>query len=79
MAGSKKRSLSLAEASALLDSADLSDLGSVAEVADVRFKLPRHKYVGLKIALFRRISKVARQQHKSEELLIQEWLREKVG
>lgn len=79
MGKSKKRALTFAEASSLFDSSDIFEVGSVAEVTDVKFKLPRHKYVGLEVALFRRISKLARQQHKSEELLIQEWLREKVG
>jgi hypothetical protein len=48
-------------------------------VPDIKFKLAKKKYVGLDMALFKKIRIRAKKLHKNEDALIQEWLAEKVG
>ena len=48
-------------------------------MTDVKFKLQKKKYVGLDMELFKKIKSKAKRLHKSEDLLIKEWLMEKVG
>jgi hypothetical protein len=71
--------MTIAEASAYLDEHDIFEFEEVKEVTDIKFKLQKKKYVGLDIGLFKKIKSKAKKLNKSEDLLIKEWLTEKVG
>jgi hypothetical protein len=79
MKKSKLKEMTIAEASDYFDEHDIFEFEDVKEVADVKFKLHKKKYVGLDMGLFNKIKSKARKLHKSEDLLIKEWLTEKVG
>ncbi len=79
MKKSKHKEMTIAEASSFFDEHDIFEFEDVREVADVRFKLQKKKYVGLDEKLFKKIRSRAKKLHKSEDALIQEWLAEKVG
>ena len=71
--------MTIAEASDFFDEHDMFEFDDVSEVTDVKFKLKKKKYVGLDMELFKKIRSKARKLHKNEDLLIREWLAEKVG
>jgi len=48
-------------------------------VKEIRFALKKKKYIPLDMVLYRKIKQKAKQLQKTEELLIDEWLKEKVG
>ena len=79
MKKSKLKDMTIAEASDYLDGHDIFEFEDVTEVTDVKFKLQKKKYVGLDMGLFKKIKTKAKKLHKSEDLLITEWLTEKVG
>ena len=79
MKKSKLKDMTIAEASDYLDEHDIFEFEDVTEVTDVKFKLQKKKYVGLDMVLFKKIKTKAKKLHKSEDLLITEWLTEKVG
>lgn len=79
MKKSKYKAMTIAEASGFFDEHDIFELDDVKEVTDVKFDLKKKKYIGLDIRLFEKIKNKAKKLHKSEDLLIQEWLVEKVG
>ena len=79
MKRSKHKGMTLSKASDFFDEHDLFEFDDVREVVDVRFSLQKKKYVGLDMELFKKVRSKAKKLHKSEELLIREWLMEKVG
>ncbi len=79
MKKSKYKEMTIAEASDFFDEHDMFEFDDVSEVTDIKFKLKKKKYVGLDMELFKKIRSKARKLHKNEDLLIREWLAEKVG
>ena len=79
MKRSKHKELTIAEANSFLGEYDIFEFKDVHEVTDIRFKLQKKKYVGLDMELFKKIRSRAKRLHKSKDVLIQEWLTEKVG
>jgi len=79
MKKSKYKEMTIVEASDFFDEHDMFEFDDVSEVTDVKFKLKKKKYVGLDMELFKKIRSKARKLHKNEDLLIREWLAEKVG
>ncbi len=79
MKKSKHKEMTILEASDYFDEHDIFEFEDVREVTDVKFKLQKKKYVGLDMELFKKIKSKAKKLHKSEDLLIKEWLMEKVG
>ncbi|MEW6739091.1 MAG: hypothetical protein ACOYU2_05375 [Nitrospirota bacterium] len=79
MKKSKYREMTIAEASDYFNEHDIFEFEDVKEVSDVKFKLHKKKYIGVDIDLFKKIKSKAKKLHKSEDLLIKEWLIEKVG
>jgi hypothetical protein len=71
--------MTIAEASDYFDEHDMFEFEDVKEIKDIKFKLQKKKYVGLDMELFKKIRSKAKKLHKSEDLLIKEWLMEKVG
>jgi hypothetical protein len=71
--------MTILEASDYFDEHDIFEFADVREVTDIKFKLQKKKYVGLDIELLKKIKSKAKKLHKSEDLLIKEWLMEKVG
>ncbi len=71
--------MSIYEASDFWDEHDFTQFEDVREVKDVRFMLKKKKYIPLDIALYRKIRQKAKKMQKTEERLIDEWLKEKVG
>ena len=78
MKKSKPEEMSISEASEYFDEHDIFEFKDVKEVKDVEFKLQKKIYIGLDIELFKKIRREAKKLHKSEDLLIKEWLTEKV-
>ena len=74
-----KRGITISEASYFFDEHDIFEFDDVAEVTDIKFDLKKKKYVGLDMRLFEKIKNKAKKLHISEDMLIQEWLMEKVG
>lgn len=74
-----KQGMTISEASDFFDEHDIFEFEDVVEVKDVKFDLKKKKYVGLDMGLFEKIKNKAKKLHISEDLLIQEWLMEKVG
>ncbi len=79
MKKSRRREMTIAEASDYFDEHDIFEFENVKEVVDIRFRLQKKKYVGLDMELFKKIRSKAKKLHKSEDILIKEWLMEKVG
>ena len=78
MKKNKQREMTISEASDYFDDHDIFEIVDVKEVTDIKFNLQKKKYVGLDMELFKKIRNKAKKLHKSEDLLIQEWLMEKV-
>ena len=79
MKKSKHKEMTILEASDYFDEHDIFEFKDVKEATDIKFKLQKKKYVGLDMELFKKIKSKAKRLHKSEDLLIKEWLMEKVG
>ena len=79
MKKSRRREMTIIEASDYFDEHDIFEFKDVKEVADIKFRLQKKKYVGLDMELFKKIRSKAKKLHKSEDILIKEWLMEKVG
>ncbi len=79
MKKSKHKEMTISEASDYFDEHDIFEFEDVREVTDIKFKLQKKKYVGLDMELFKKIKSKAKRLHKSEDVLIKEWLMEKVG
>jgi hypothetical protein len=71
--------MTISEASDFFDDHDIFEFENVVEVKDIKFDLKKKKYVGLDMSLFEKIKNKAKKLHISEDMLIQEWLMEKVG
>ena len=74
-----KRGMTISEASDFFDEHDIFEFEDVAEAKNIKFNLKKKKYVGLDMRLFEKIRNKAKKLHISEDMLIQEWLLEKVG
>lgn len=74
-----KQGMTISEASDFFDDHDIFEFEDVVEVKDIKFDLKKKKYVGLDMGLFEKIKNKAKKLHISEDMLIQEWLMEKVG
>lgn len=79
MKKSRSIEMTITEASDYFDEHDIFEFEDAKEVSDIKFKLQKKKYIGVDIALFKKIKSKAKKLHKSEDLLIKEWLTEKVG
>jgi len=79
MKKSKHKEMTIAEASEYFDEHDIFDFEDIREVTDMKFRLQKKKYIGLDIDLFKKIKSRAKKLHKSEDLLIKEWLTERIG
>jgi len=79
MKKSKHKEMTILEASDYFDEHDIFDFEDTREVTDIKFKLQKKKYIGLDMELFKKIKSKAKRLHKREDLLIKEWLTEKVG
>ena len=79
MKKSEDKEMTIVEASNFFDEHDLFEFDDVKEVTDVKFNLQKKKYIGVDIELFKKIHNKAKKLYKNEDLLIQEWLMEKVG
>ncbi|MBI4688061.1 MAG: hypothetical protein HY756_09850 [Nitrospirae bacterium] len=79
MKKNKQKEVTISEASEFFDKHDIFELDDIREVTDIKFNLQKKKYIGLDMKLFRKIQNKAKRLHKSEDLLIEEWLIEKVS
>ena len=79
MKKSKHKEMTIAEASEYFDEHDIFDFEDIREVTDMKFRLQKKKYIGLDIDLFKKIKSRAKKLHKNEDLLIKEWLTERIG
>jgi hypothetical protein len=73
------RDMSIYEASDYWDEHDLTEFKDIEEVRDLRFALKKKKYVGVDVRLYTKIKERAKKLHITEDTLVDEWLREKVG
>jgi hypothetical protein len=73
------RDMSIYEASDYWDEHDLTEFKNIEEVRDLRFALKKKKYVGVDVGLYTKIKERAKKLHITEDTLVDEWLREKVG
>jgi DNA polymerase elongation subunit (family B) len=71
------KDMSIYEASAFWDEHDFSELDDVQEIKDVKFHLMKKKYVGLDLGIYNKIRKKAKKLKTDEDVLINNWLREK--
>ncbi len=71
--------MSVYEASAFWDEHEFSEFDDVQDVHDLQFSLRKKKYVGIDRHLYDLIVSKAKQFHTTEDVLIQEWLQEKVN
>jgi len=80
MKKSKKISdMSIYEASDFWDEHDFTQFKDVEEVKEMHFALKKKKYIPVDIMLYKKIKQRAKQLNKTEDMLINEWLRERVG
>ena len=75
----KQKDMSIYEASDYWDKHEFSEPGDIKEVGDLRFALKKKKYVGVEVRIFEKIKERAKRLHTTEDTLVNEWLREKVG
>jgi hypothetical protein len=73
------KDLSINEASDYWDEHDFGEFDDVREVSEIQFSLKKKKYVGIDGELYDVIKNKAKTLNKSEDILINEWLSEKVG
>jgi len=71
--------MSLYEASEFWDEHDFTEFEDVKEVKGVRFSLKKKKYIAVDMMLYKKIKERARRLRKTEDSLVSEWLKEKVG
>jgi hypothetical protein len=69
--------MTIYEASAFWDQHDFSEFEDVQETKEIKFHFIKKKYVGLDLSLYAKVRKHARKLKISEDVLINEWLREK--
>jgi hypothetical protein len=71
------KDMSIYEASDFWDDHDFSEFDDVQEIKDVQFRLIKKKYVGLDFGIYTKIRKKAKKMKIAEDVLINNWLREK--
>jgi hypothetical protein len=69
--------MSIYEASDFWDEHDFSEFDDVQEIKDIKFRLIKKKYVGLDLGIYTKIRKKAKKLKIAEDVLINNWLREK--
>jgi len=72
------KDMSIYEASDFWDEHDLGEFDDVQEVDEIQFTLKKKKYVGIDEDLYAIIKSKAKTINKPEDVLINEWLSEKV-
>ena len=75
----KARDKSIDQTSDFWDVHDITEFEDSEEVKGIRFSLKKKKYIPVDMTLFKKISQKAKRLHKTEDILINEWLKEKVG
>ena len=75
----KIEDMNINNASDFWDEHDFGEFDDVREVSDIQFSLKKKKYVGIDGELYDVIKSKAKRLNKSEDILINEWLSEKVG
>ena len=79
MKQSKKiKDMSVYEASDFWDEHDFGDFEDITEVKEISFSLKKKKYIGVDMDLYSKIKNRAKKLHKAEDVLVNEWLMEKV-
>jgi len=78
MENNETKDMSIYEASDFWDEHDFDEFGDFKQVTDIQFSIKKKKYVGIDIDLYTSIKKEAQKLHKTEDVLINEWLNEKV-
>jgi len=71
--------MSLYEASEFWDEHDFTEFKDVKEVKEIHFALKKKKYIAVDMMLYKKIKERAKQLHKTEDVLVSEWLSEKAG
>jgi hypothetical protein len=71
--------MSIYEASNFWDEHDFFEFDDVAEVKEVKFSLSRKKYIGIDMDVYKQVKREAQRLHKTEDALIDEWLKEKTS
>jgi hypothetical protein len=71
--------MTIYEASDFWDNHDLTQMADVQEVNDIKFSLIKKKYVGVDIEVYKRVRREARKLKKTEDVLINEWLIDKIS
>ena len=71
--------MSIYQASDFWDEHDFTEFEDVKEVKGVRFALKKKKYIAVDIMLYKKIKQRAKRLRKTEDTLVSEWLKEKVG
>lgn len=74
----KIKDMSVYEASDFWDEHDFGEYEDIAEVKEIQFSLKKKKYIGIDMDLYFKIKNRAKKLHKTEDVLIKEWLIEKV-
>ena len=72
------KDMSIYEASDFWDEHDFGEFDDVQEVDEIQFTLKKKKYVGIDEDLYAIIKSKAKTINKPEDVLINEWLSEKV-
>ncbi|GMT42799.1 MAG: hypothetical protein IEMM0002_1210 [bacterium] len=70
--------MTITEASDYFEEHDIFEFGDAREVTGVKFRLQKKKYVGVDMALYKKIRAKAKKLRITEDSLIQEWLKQKV-
>lgn len=70
--------MTIYEASDFWGEHDFGAAEDIRETKEIKFDLRKKKYVGIDLKLFSRIKTRAKKLHKNEDVLINEWLNEKV-
>jgi hypothetical protein len=73
-----KKEMSIYEASDFWDEHDLGEFDDFQEVDGIKFSLKKKKYIGIDRDLYASIKSKAKNLKKAEDVLIHEWLQEKV-
>ncbi len=71
--------MSVYQASDYWDGHDFTEFEDTEEVKGVHFDLRKRKYIPVDLILYEKISEKAKRLHITEDNLINEWLKEKVG
>ena len=73
------KDMSVYEASDFWDEHDFSEFDDVTEVKDMRFSISKKKYIGIDMDVYKKVRKEAQRLKKTEDMLISEWLKEKMS